>query len=76
MPLRNEKARVFILRVQDKSAELERQESFEKRMEVFDNLLMECKDALQGIKEEIGMEMVSCNTVLLRINALLNALPQ
>lgn len=49
---------MFILRVQEKNVELERQESFEKRMEVFDNMLIECKDALQGIKDEIGVEMV------------------
>jgi len=57
VPLRNEKARVFILRVQDKNNEIERQESFEKKMEVFDNLLMESKDALQEVKEEISSEM-------------------
>ena len=61
VPLRNEKARVFILRIQDKNNEIERQESFEKKMEVFDNLLMESKDALQEVKEEISSEMV-CNT--------------
>ena len=60
VPLRNEKARVFILRVQDKNSEIERQESFEKKMEVFDNLLMESKDALQEVKEEISSEMVCC----------------
>jgi len=59
VPIRNEKARVFILRIQDKNSEMERQETFEKRMEVFDNLLMESKDALQGIKDEIGLEMSS-----------------
>ena len=58
VPLRNEKARVFILRIQDKNSEIERQESFEKKMEVFDNLLMESKDALQEVKEEISSEMV------------------
>ena len=58
VPIRNERARVFILRIKDKDDELERQESFEKKMEVFDNLLMESKDALQGIKEEISTEMV------------------
>ena len=58
IPIRNEKARVFILRIQDKNSELERQETFEKKMEVFDNLLMESKDAIQVIKDEISTEMV------------------
>lgn len=59
VPLRNEKARVFILRMQNKDEEVQREESFEKKMEVFDNLLMESKDALQGVKEEITAEMSS-----------------
>lgn len=59
VPIRNEKARVFILRIKDQNDEIARQESFEKKMEVFDNLLMESKDALQEIKEEISSEMVS-----------------
>jgi len=64
IPIRNEKARVFILRIQDKASELERQETFEKKMEVFDNLLMESKDAIQVIKDEISSEMV-CISIML-----------
>ena len=59
VPIRNEKARVFILRYEDRDSELERQATFEERMGVFDNLMMECKDALQEIKDEIATEMVS-----------------
>lgn len=58
MPIRNEKARVFILRYEDKDSELNRQSTFEEKMEVFDNLMMGSKDALQGIKDEISAEMV------------------
>ncbi|XP_065660087.1 signal recognition particle subunit SRP68 [Hydra vulgaris] len=57
VPLHNEKARVFILHLQEKESEMARQSTFEGKMELFDNLLMECKDALQAIKEEIGNEM-------------------
>ncbi|XP_057311707.1 signal recognition particle subunit SRP68-like [Hydractinia symbiolongicarpus] len=59
VPIRNEKARVFILRYEDKDSELNRQSTFEEKMEVFDNLMMGSKDALQGIKDEISAEMSS-----------------
>ena len=55
---------MFILRMQNKDEEVQREESFEKKMEVFDNLLMESKDALQGVKEEIASEMVRGNSYL------------
>ena len=56
--MHNEKARVFILHLQEKDSEMDRQSTFEGKMELFDSLLMECKDALQAIKEEVGNEMV------------------
>ena len=52
--------RVFILRNQDRDAELERQTKFENKMEVFDNIMMECKDVLQIVKDELGAELVYC----------------
>ena len=59
IPVKNEKARIFILRLQDKEQELERNDDFEGKMSVYDNLLMECKEALQSAKEEITSELVS-----------------
>ena len=59
VPIRNEKVRVFILRHQDKDTELERQIKFEDKMQIFDNIMMECKDVLQIVKDELGSEMVS-----------------
>lgn len=57
VPIRNEKVRVFILRIQDQDQEIERQVQFDDKMEVFDNLLMECKDVLQVVKDELNSEM-------------------
>ena len=59
MPVRNEKARVFILRIQEKDSELERRATFEEKMDMFDNMLMDCKDTLQVVITEINTEMVS-----------------
>lgn len=59
VPIRNEKARVFILRMQDKDTEVERQTTYEDKMDVYDNLLMECKDTLQVVNAEIGSESAS-----------------
>lgn len=57
--MRNEKARLFILRMQNKDEELQRNEGFDEKFEAFDNFLMECKEALQSLKEDLNAEMVS-----------------
>ena len=54
VPIRNEKARVFILRMQDKETEVGRHSAYEGKMDVYDNLLMDCKDTLQVVNTEIG----------------------
>jgi len=59
VPVRNEKARVFILRIQDKESELERRATFEEKMDVFDNMLMDCKDTLQVVNTEINAEVAA-----------------
>jgi len=59
VPIRNEKARVFILHIQDKESELERRRTFEEKMELFDNLLMDCKETLTCMKEEINAELAA-----------------
>ncbi len=57
--MRNEKARLFILRMQNKDEELQRNEGFDEKFEAFDNFLMECKEALQSLKEDLNAEIVS-----------------
>lgn len=59
VPVCNEKARVFILQIQDKESELERRTTFEEKMDVFDNMLMECKDTLQVVNAEINAEVAA-----------------
>ena len=48
---------MFILRHQDKDTELDPQIKFEDKMQVFDNIMVECKDVLQIVKDELGSEI-------------------
>jgi signal recognition particle subunit SRP68 len=53
IPVKNEKVRVFILRSQQSSREIEQADSYEEKMKVFTSLLMDCQDAQQIIKDEL-----------------------
>eukprot|EP00794_Sanderia_malayensis_P008838 gene8838-9784_t len=57
VPVRNEKARVFILRMQSKDEELQRADGSEEKIEAYDDFLMECKEAVQSLKEDLNAEM-------------------
>jgi hypothetical protein len=59
VPVKNEQVRSFILHSNDSKQEVERAESFENKMAVYDQLLMECKDGLQSLKDEIKPDQVS-----------------
>ncbi|XP_068732077.1 signal recognition particle subunit SRP68-like [Montipora capricornis] len=53
IPVKNEKARSFILHSQQSTRELDRAETLDSKLSLYDNLLMECKDALQAVKDEL-----------------------
>lgn len=53
VPVKNEKVRSFILHAQQSARELERADTLDSKLTLYDNLLMECKDALQAIKDEL-----------------------
>jgi len=52
MAVRAEKVRVFLLREQELKEELE--EDANARMETYEGLLMDCKDAIQALREELN----------------------
>ena len=54
---------MLILQVQDKDKEIERHRDFDSKMEFYDNLLMECRDVLFILKDDIAAENVSLNHV-------------
>jgi signal recognition particle subunit SRP68 len=58
VPVKNEQVRSFILHSNDSKQEVERAGSFENKMAVYDQLLMECKDGLQSLKEEMKPDQV------------------
>ena len=53
MAVRQEKVRRFLLSHQESDSELKRAEDAEGRCQVYESLLLECKDALQALKEEL-----------------------
>ena len=59
VPVKNEKVRSFILHAQQSARELERADTLDSKLTLYDNLLMECKDALQAIKDELKGDTVS-----------------
>lgn len=59
VPVKNEKVRSFILHAQQSARELERADTLDSKLTLYDNLLMECKDVLQAIKDELKGDTVS-----------------
>lgn len=59
IPIRTEKARVFVVRMRDKESELNRLRELDGKMELYDNMLMECRDVLAVVKDDIAAELVS-----------------
>ena len=76
VPVKNEEIRSFILHSNESQQEVERAENFENKMAVYDQLLMECKDGLQSLKDEMKPDQVSLQTrqslVVLRMTTLLS----
>ena len=65
LPVRNEKLRVGLIKLQQMEGELrgrktegEEEEGSEK-MEMYEQLLMECQDTMQIVREDITAEVVS-----------------
>ena len=58
MPVKTEKARIFIVRNQNKEQEIQRCVTSDDKLEFYDNFLMDCKEALQAVKEDLNYEMV------------------
>ena len=58
VPVKNEKARAFILRYLNKADEIQRCVSADEKLEFYDNFLMDCKEASQALKEDLNYETV------------------
>lgn len=53
IPVRHEKIRLFLLNVQDSQLELEQAPDLQAKIAVYERLLLDCKDALQVVRDEI-----------------------
>lgn len=53
MAVKQEKVRRFLLSCQEQEAELEGADGQEARTAVYEALLLECKDALQALKDDL-----------------------
>lgn len=53
MAVKQEKVRGFLLREQEFSAELSNAENYESKLEAFESLLMNCKDAIQLLRDDL-----------------------
>lgn len=63
MPVRNEKLRVGLIKLQQLEGELARTEGTSEKMEMYEKLLMECQDAMQIVREDLAAEVVCTCTV-------------
>ncbi len=60
VPVRSERLRVSLVKLQLVEGELGRASEPGKKMEVYETLLMECQDAVQTLRDEITAETVCC----------------
>ncbi len=58
LPVRSEKLKLCLVKVGQLESELGRVEGGEEKTKVYEQLLMECQDALQIVREEISAEEV------------------
>lgn len=70
VPVKNEQVRSFILHSHESTHEVERAETFESKMAVYDQLLMECKDGLQSLKDEMKPDQVSTPWIVRKTQSL------
>ena len=59
MPVKNEHVRAFLLSCQENEQQLAGTEDNERRVSIYESLLMECKDALQILRDELKADPVS-----------------
>ena len=57
MPVKNEKLKVALIKLQQLESEFGRTEG-SKKMEMYERLLMECQDSMQILREDIAAEKV------------------
>ena len=59
IPIKNEQVRVSLIKLNQTIGEVGKEEKREEKVKLFERLLMECQDAVQTVKEQISLELVS-----------------
>lgn len=59
MPIKNERVRVCLIKMNQLSSEIGAAKDVEEKMGLYEKILMECQDAIQIIRDEINQESVS-----------------
>ena len=66
IPVKNERIRVSLIKLNQLVSEVGRTEEREKKVTLFERLLMECQDSTQLVRDELNQDSVSViNTLLL-----------
>ena len=58
LPVKNEKLRVGLIKLHQLEGELGRMEGGSEKMEMYEQLLMECQDVMQIVREDLVAETV------------------
>lgn len=59
IPVKNERIRVCLIKMNQLGSEIGMTEDREEKMALFENLLMECQDSIQHIKDDLNQDLVS-----------------
>lgn len=54
--VRPEKVRLFLLSIQDLEKSVEKAKEFQAKIEILENVLLDCKDAISAVKDEIKQD--------------------
>lgn len=65
IPVKNERIRVSLIKLNQLVSEVGRTEEREKKMTLFERLLMECQDSTQLVRDELNQDSVSVINTLL-----------
>ena len=65
IPVKNERIRVSLIKLNQLVNEVGRTEEREKKMTLFERLLMECQDSTQLVRDELNQDSVSVINTLL-----------
>ena len=58
VPIRNQQVRVALIKINQTVSEVRKEESVEEKMILYEQLLMDCQDAVQMIRDDMNQDKV------------------